>query len=312
MSSPSSSFDFHNIDNDTNNDEYVFVEFDKDEIMMDDQYIGDDTEDNEEYNDNEEEDDFMDDESYDQCDVLSLSPSITASVCSETMFGDSGPTINNNDVHSNMTENLKNDNGGGKPRSCSIVSLYEEEVEGGIQMKTHDDDDANKMMARLNHSSMDIDLPIVNNNNEKPKYESKKKSKNDSKKNDTAAAAAAGTTSPSTTSTSRLSNKKRRKKMKQLKKSAALAQFTAAMKEKSSSIHSLIASSSPSSPSFPTKTTPVISMKQSSKRGTVVAVNKSGSSNIAVICAREALLDYKQTLKAELDMKKKTNGTLNF
>jgi hypothetical protein len=42
-------------------------------------------------------------------------------------------------------------------------------------------------------------------------------------------------------------------------------------------------------------------------------VNKNNHTNIAVICAREALISYEEEMKRELLMKKKANGgTLNF
>lgn len=259
------------------NDEYVFVEFDDNEMDIDE-------------------------DSYDQCDELSLTPSTSASVCSETMFGDLG-SISNGPPPTSNTINKPSESG--KPRSCSIVSLHDEEEEP-VQVQQDKDLD---VTTSQNTTLMDVDTemstpmtaitkeePVVKEEKQETKIIKKQKAKTlNSDKKGTKNSRLVDETP--TVSTSRLSNKKRRKKMKQLKKAAALAAFTA-MKDKS--VETVTTSTIP----------PSVAARQSKK------TSKSSplitSKKIAVICARDTLTTYKDELREELAMKKKVNGTLNF
>lgn len=270
------SLDFH-MNNDTAIDnEYVFVEFDDNEMDIDE-------------------------DSYDQCDELSLTPSTSASVCSETMFGDLGSISNGAPPSTN--ENKKTVESG-KPRSCSIVSLHDEEEEPVEKAK-----DIDVTTSQKGTTSMDIDtdmgtpMPTITKDEVVVKEERKDTNKSKKQKAKTQSNDKKGTKNTRevgevpTVNTSRLSNKKRRKKMKQLKKAAALAAFTA-MKEKS--LESVATSTLP----------PTVAAKQSKK--TSKSSPMITSKNVAVICARESISNYKEELKEELNMKKKMNGTLNF
>ena len=110
---------------------------------------------------------------------------------------------------------------------------------------------------------------------------------------------------------SRLSNKKRRKKMKQLKKAAALAAFSAMKQEQSMQAISTTA------PVLATVKSTTDATKHQPTAKLFIAKKNGGSKNlhgnsIAVICATQSILDYRESLKHELNMKKKNNGTLNF
>ncbi len=288
-----------NHDAEPDNEEYVFVDFD-----------------------NEME---LDEESYDHCDdgELSLTPSTSASVCSETMFGDLGPISNNNKPSTDSSTVAT-----GKPRSCSIVSLHDEEVqvpEPKPEPKPGTDDGHKPSTS----DAMDIDEPMTAEKEEERSHPKPiEEPQDDSKAAAGVVAVAAAATSSNAKESkskkkakteknqvpeqsvesklnigSRMSNKKRRKKMKQLKKAAALAAFTA-MKEQSSM------------QSISTTTSPTVSLKQTKQTPTKLALSKSHtrriSNSIAVLCATETLADYREELKEELKMKKKINGTLNF
>jgi hypothetical protein len=273
------SLDFH-MNNETaiDNNEYVFVEFDDNEMDIDE-------------------------DSYDQCDELSLTPSTSASVCSETMFGDLGFIPNSAPPSTNAISKPVES---GKPRSCSVVSLHDEEEEQQVQVQKEKDVD---VTTSQNATLMDIDtdmgtpMTTITKDEVVVKEEINKTKSNNKQKARTLNNDKKGTKNyrledeTPTVSTSRLSNKKRRKKMKQLKKAAALAAFTA-MKEKS--IETVTTSTIP----------PSVAARQSKKipKNSPMITSKK----IAVICARDTLTNYKDDLREELEMKKKMNGTLNF
>mmetsp|Transcript_10251 Transcript_10251/g.15410 ORF Transcript_10251/g.15410 Transcript_10251/m.15410 type:complete len:339 (-) Transcript_10251:835-1851(-) len=303
----------------TENEEYVFVEFD-----------------------NEME---VDEDSYDHCDdgeELSLTPSTSASVCSETMFGDLGPiqpvsssgSGNGNDLNDKMTSNNSTVNSdstevSGKPRSCSIVSLHDEEVqvpqpepksivqqqdEMDIDMEDEEEKGHPKPMKDPQDDSKAaagvVAVASAVASASKPNSKAKDTSSSRSKKK--AKTESEADEFYKLNIGSRMSNKKRRKKMKQLKKAAALAAFTA-MKDQSS----MQSISTPTSPSVSLKQN--TSSKQTQNKLAHANVNtlpksqtRRISNSIAVMCATETLASYREDLKEELKMKKKINGTLNF
>ena len=277
-----------NNDTESDNEEYVFVEFDNE---MD-----------------------FDEISYDRCDdeELSLTPSTSASVCSETMFGDFG-SISNTSISNSNSNNANNVEISGKPRSCSIASLHDEAEMEEMPVAKQSKESHDTTSHECNTTPMDfvedtMDEPMTIKV-EEVKKEKKTRIKQQHSTNGIRKAqqdvvrdsTTSTTTSETSTVGSRLSNKKRRKKMKQLKKAAALTAF-AAMKQ-DQPMESISTSSPPRIHSMSMR-----NAKQNARNHTTRRV----SNNIQVICATETLIDYREGLKLELNQKKKTDGTLNF
>ncbi len=282
------------------------------------------------YNDNDINDidideEWLDDESYVQYfeeDELSLTPSVTASVCSETMFGELSSLNSKKTTTKTVTkdgptgtESVSSDevvvNGGGKPRSCSIVSLHDEEdlprSKNEMNMDMEVDDDLQEEKKTISQEGPSTTTTTF-------KATLKKGIKNERGSNSTTSSSGTMTNSGSG---SRLSNKKRRKKMKQLKKAAAVAAF-ATMKEQNSISSVGVATSNPSLvPKSTVKPTKVAVTKVNTTSSTSSSGNSNANGhkkmNIAVICAREAIICYEEEMKRELSLKKKANGgTLNY
>lgn len=302
-----------NNDNELDNEEYVLVEFD----INNNNNNNDDDHGMIIIDNNNDNDDDFDDSSYVQCDEeLSLNPSITASVCSETMFGElSCLQQQQRQLLQQQQQSHPQDDGGregdtntqcvGRNRACSIVSLYDEDDHNMIVPPV----DMVKNSNVMDMDTEDDELPPIkgdDKNKERTMVTAtlKKGIKNARPSSANTAPVTSIITTTNQVSGSRLSNKKRRKKMKQLKKAAALAAF-AAIKEQQEQERDVT--------TVPMTTTPSSTSSSKHRKTTskgVVTMKKT--TNIAVLCAREAMLSYEQGLKEQLEQQKKVNGTLNF